>query len=106
MKKFRIFAGLKGGLDGPSYVKTCLYKNKEDAEQDAYQYAIEEYESYAGSHGIRSLNDIAEEEDLDLDDERDLREAEEIYNEDLESWIDFYVEEVKEGELDIPEGYE
>ena len=106
MKKFRIFAGLEGGLDGPSYVKTCLYKNKEDAEQDAYQYAIEEYESYAGLHGIRSLNDIAEEEDLDLDDERDLREAEEIYNEDLESWIDFYVEEVKEGELDIPEGYE
>ena len=106
MKKFRIFAGLEGGLDGPSYVKTCLYKNKEDAEQDAYQYAIEEYESYAGLHGIRSLNDIAEEEDLDLDDERDLMVAEEIYYEDMESWIDFYVEEVKEGELDIPEGYE
>ena len=106
MKKFRIFAGLEGGFGGPNYVKTCLYKNKEDAEQDAYQYAIEEYESYAGLHGIRSLNDIAEEEDLDLDDERDLKEAEEIYNEDLESWIDFYVEEVKEGELDIPEGYE
>ncbi len=62
MKKFRIFADLEGGFGGPNYVKTCLYKNKEDAEQDAYQYAIEEYESYAGLHGIRSLDDIAEED--------------------------------------------
>lgn len=64
------------------------------ADYYAYQKAIEDYESYEGLHGIRSLSDIIE-EDFDNDEltEEDYEEAEEIYQEEKESTINYYAEE-------------
>jgi hypothetical protein len=59
-----------------------------DAEGIAYQYAIEDYESYEGLHGIRSIEDIIEEEQVDEE------EATEIYREEVESTIMYSAERV------------
>ena len=55
----------------------------EEADKEAYQRAIQEYEQYEGMHGLRSVDDIMEEDEVDYD------EAEEIYNEEREGWIDY-----------------
>ena len=60
MPKFKLFAGLGGGFGGPEYYDTCEYRNREEAMQDAYQLAIEQYQSYEGCHGIMSWGDVYE----------------------------------------------
>jgi len=84
IQKWDIFAGLGGGFGGANYMRTetCT---KNDAETCAYEDACDEYESYAGMHGIRSHSDIMDEDGVDEE------EADEIYNEERESWLDYYV---------------
>ena len=55
---------------------------------DAWSYSIEDYESYEGLHGIRDLNQIMEEENIEDEDE-----AIDVYFEERETIIDYYVEE-------------
>lgn len=95
--KFYIKYGLGGGFGGANWEEDRKgnrivheFKNKKDAERYAYQMAIEEYQSYEGLHGLRTIDDIIEEEGVDFD------EAESIYNDEMESWLDYGVEEVKE----------
>lgn len=45
MKQFNIYAGLGGGFGGASYRGTGEFKSLADAEQEAYELAIEEYQS-------------------------------------------------------------
>lgn len=88
MKQYKIFAGLGGGFGGAQEVGIYEFATKEDAEQYSYEMACEEYDSYAGMHGLRSIADIMEEDELS-----ELY-AEEAYNEEREGWLDYYVEEV------------
>lgn len=92
--KFEIYAGLGGGFGGASYIETIEANTREEAEEYARQCAIDDYESYEGSHGILSRDDVFEdliesfgeeplEEDIDLK-----------YMEEVEGWITYYVEEV------------
>lgn len=92
--KFKIYAGLGGGFGGASYIETIEANTREEAEEYARQCAIDDYESYEGSHGILSRDDVFEdliesfgeeplEEDIDLK-----------YMEEVEGWITYYVEEV------------
>ena len=88
--KFAIFAGLGGGFGGASYVE--MYEgSKEEAEKLARQRAVEEYESYEGLHGIRDVESIMEEDEVSEE------EVMEVYVEEVESWIDYRVEEIPEG---------
>lgn len=86
---WKIFAGLGGGFGGATELEILEDVTREEAESYAYQLAINEYESYAGSYGLRDIDEIMEEDDVDDD------EAEQIYSEERESWLDYWVEEIK-----------
>lgn len=76
--------------------------NYNKAEEYAYNCAIEEYESYEGLHGIRSMGDVLEDEfgvsftDDNADDY--YEEALDIYNEEVENTISYSVEPYDEKE--------
>lgn len=84
MEKYNIYAGLGGSFGGASFVATEEFKDENEAWEYAYDYAVEIYESYAGYHGIRTVEDIMEE------DEVDESEAIEIYQEEIEDWVEYY----------------
>lgn len=52
--KYKIYAGLSGGFGGATYQKTEDYSSMDEALEDAYALAVEEYQSYEGCHGIMS----------------------------------------------------
>jgi len=85
IEKWAIFSGMGGGFGGASF-KEVFTGSREDAEKVAYGSAQEDYESYEGSNGVRSSSDIMDEDGVDEE------EAEQIRNEEMESWIDYWVE--------------
>lgn len=96
--KYNIYAGLGGSLGGATYQGTGDFSSRDSAEEMAYQYAVEEYEMYEGSHGIRSWIDIADEEGLDY--EEDEYEINEMYEDEKESWMEYYVRLTEEDDLE------
>ena len=104
-QKYNIYAGLGGSFGGASYHGTGEFKSEEEASQVAYEIARGEYESYEGYHGIKDWSDIAEDNNLDPDDEDNFEEIDELYNEEIESWIEYYAvlteddDEISEEEL-------
>lgn len=46
--KYKIYAGLSGGFGGATYQKTEDYSSMDEALEDAYALAVEEYQSYEG----------------------------------------------------------
>lgn len=97
MKKFRVFAGMGGGFGGANDYGIYEFKDTEEAEQYAYEMAVQEYQSYEGSGGIVSWGEIAENlEEFGLEEGYTEDDINEIYNEEIESWISYYVEEVPE----------
>ena len=97
MKKFKIYAGLGGGFGGANYHFTEEFKNEEVAMEYAYELAVQEYESYEGLHGIRTWEEIREElYEMYPPEELGREDIELAYNEEMESWLVYYVEEVKQ----------
>lgn len=84
--KWAIFAGLGGGFGGANFTGEVFTGTKEQAESRAYGAAQEEYDSYEGLHGLRDTQMIMDEDGVDED------EAEQIRNEEMESWLDYWVE--------------
>ena len=83
-KTWKIYAGLNGGFGGASFIRNFT-GTKEEAEKEAYNDAIESYESYEGLHGLRTVDEIMDEDNVDEE------EAQEVYNEEREGWLDYYV---------------
>lgn len=89
---FKIYAGLSGEA---SHQETDEFDSEEEALEYAHCLAIEEYQSYEVCHGILDWLDCRE----DLiesgfsynDDDVDAR-----YQEEIESWIEYYVEPEEE----------
>ena len=54
MQNYNIYAGLGGSFGGAAYRGTGDFKSLADAENEAYELAVEEYQSYEGYHGILS----------------------------------------------------
>lgn len=84
--KWAIYAGLSGGFGGATF-KEFHNGSRKDAEDYAYQLAVQEYESYEWLHGLRTVQDIMDEDGID-----DEGDAEQIYNEEREGWLDYWVE--------------
>jgi len=82
---FIIGYGLSGGFGGIRNFEVIQVENQEEAELWAWQIACEEYERYSGSNGLRSISDIMKEDGIESDEE-----AEEVYNEERESWLDYF----------------
>lgn len=93
MPKFKIYAGLGGGFGGANYITTNNFDCLEDAEEYAYAEASQTYDNYEGLHGLRTIEDIMEEDGIS-----DVEEAEEAYFEERENWLEYWVEEVDEDE--------
>lgn len=94
LKNYNIYAGLSGSFGGAEYVGTLNDVTLEMAEETAFESAVEKYESYEGYHGIRDIYDIMEEEGVDE------QEANDIYIEERESWLDYYTIPTDEDKLD------
>lgn len=89
---YNIYAGLGGGFGGAEFYSSEDFSSEEDAVEYARDVAIQEYQSYEGYHGIYGLRDIQEEyQDFGLDDDFTNEELEEVYLEEIESWIEYYV---------------
>ena len=79
------------------------FNSQEEANEAAYQMAIEDYESYEGLHGIRSMAEIAEEDfgieldELDYDTAMYI-DIETTYIEERENQISYSAEEISEEE--------
>lgn len=91
MPWFKIYAGLGGGFGGANYVGTYEFDNRGQAEEAAYQEAIEEYESYEGEYGIMSWEEC-EEACIKAGWGGDYDTVDDYYQEEIESWIDYYVD--------------
>jgi hypothetical protein len=78
--------GLSGGFGGIHNYEVIEASSLEEAEKDAYQRSLDEYENYSGYHGLRSIEDIMEEDGVEEE------EAEEIYNEEREGWLEYVAE--------------
>jgi hypothetical protein len=76
--------GLSGGFGGIRNYEVIIEDSLEKAETAAYYKAVEEYENYSGMHGLRSIEEIMEEDGIE-----DESEAEEVYNEEREGWLDY-----------------
>lgn len=92
-KEYNIYAGLGGGFGGATYQYTGLFNSQEEADNEAYQRACEEYDSYSEHYGLLTYEEALEEaktynpgatED-ELDDYID-----ELFLEDMETWIESY----------------
>lgn len=97
MEEYNIYAGLGSSFGGAVYQGTVLAKSYEEAEEYAYQLAVEEYQSYEGLHGIKSWEDIEEELGPDCDEDT----ISEAYNDEIDTWTDYYA--VLTSEDEIPE---
>jgi hypothetical protein len=86
--KYKIYAGLSGSFGGATYQETLEFDNEEEAYQCSFDYACEIYEMY--SFHFKSVDQIMEEEKCNEE------TAIEIYNEERESWLSYYIEEIKD----------
>lgn len=99
-KTFWLFGGMGGGFGGPNFLGECECKDAAEASREAYTLACEEYESYAGLHGVPSWDDVYEDlkSEFDSIDERENEEmVNEAYREEMESWISYWAIEAIEG---------
>lgn len=104
-KLYKIYAGLGGGFGGAYLRGTERFSSVDAALDEAFELAKEEYAGYEGMYGLKSFDECLEEAkaeyaDDDIDDELTQKAIEEdamdIYNNEMESWLDYYVEEVNE----------
>lgn len=92
MERYAIYAGMGGSFGGANLQTIDDFNSREEADELAYQMALEEYKQYEGSHGILNWFECREDlldsfPDMEVDDEDvDMR-----YLEEVESWIDYYV---------------
>lgn len=99
MIKYKIYYGLGGSFGGAQYQYTDEFNSKAEAEEQAYIDACEEYDNMSGLHGLRSWLECQEEAEQDFGDITEDNQSqlddltEQIYNEERESWLDYYVEE-------------
>lgn len=103
LREYNIYAGLGGGYGGAKYQYTSLFESEEEAANESYYVAREEYTTYEGMRGLEDFSDAIEEArsmNPDLDDEELESIAEEIYNSYVEDWIEYYVVPTDEDSLD------
>lgn len=100
--EFWVFGGMGGGFGGPHYLGTVEGKSVDDPEvqEDARTLVVDEYESYAGYHGISSWEDVKAEleESADPGEEVDEEDIDDAYNQEIDSWCSYWVIPAVEGE--------
>ena len=90
MTLYKIKYGLGGGFGGARESEILDFETLEAAQSAAYIMALEYASMYEGSCGLPDFDEIKEEEACSDE------EANEIYYEELENWLDYSVEEYHE----------
>ena len=92
MDRYNIYAGLGGSFGGANYKFTIEANSLEKATDIAYQEAVEVYQDFEGTYGIMDWNDCAISLEIDPCTENDdlIAEVDELYNEEMENWIEYY----------------
>lgn len=90
--KYDLYTGMGGSMGGARYNGTYEYSCEADALKDAYNLAVEEYQSYEGCHGILSWKECKEDliesfGEAEVTDE----DADMAYQEQIDGWIVYYV---------------
>jgi hypothetical protein len=80
---FIIGYGISGGFGGAQNFEVIEAENEEAANTYAWEQACEYYESYVGNYGLRTVEQIMEEESCEEE------EAVQEYSEERESWLDY-----------------
>lgn len=91
MPWFKIYAGMGGSFGGAQYHGTYEYDDVNEAADDAYHMAEEEYQSYEGYHGIMSWQDCYEDLLESYGEEPEEEDVDMHYREEIESWISWEV---------------
>lgn len=103
-KWYRLYINSVGGgteCEGPHE-----YNTEDEAMEDARLMAIDDYESFEGYHGIPDIGDIMENmEDYGLDRDASEDDCWDVYYEQRESWLNYWVAEAS-GPDDIDEDYQ
>lgn len=81
--KFIIWHGLGGGFNSKEY-QAIEAIDEDDANEQAYEHACNEYDSYAGLHGLRDTDQIMEEDGIE-----DSDEAYEVFCQERDSWLTY-----------------
>lgn len=96
MKTFWIRVGLAGSFGGCEnndwQEVECI--DRDQAYKDAWHMAVEKYQEYEGYGGLDSIDSFMEEADGDEED------AQMLYMENVESWIDYEVSSTKPEDLE------
>ena len=87
MPKYKISWGLSGGFGGIADEEIIEAKDQERADREAWYRACEYYESYEGMSGLRDIEQIMEEDEVDAD------AALLSYQDEREGWLEYYAEE-------------
>ena len=104
MNWYRLYINSVGG--GTVFEGPLEFKTEDEAMNEARVYAIEDYESFEGYHGIPDIGDVMEDkEGYNLDQDATEDDCWEAYYEQRESWIDYWVEKAS-GPDDIDEDYQ
>lgn len=88
-QEFRIYAGVTNLHNGAEYKGSFKFESLGEATEYARDEAIAEYQKYEGT-AYKSLEDIAEENDIDTD--KGYDEAMGLYLEEIDSWIEYWAE--------------
>lgn len=93
MEKYNIYAGLGGSFGGAQYQYTIEAENREEAENIAYNEAVEIYQNFEGTYGIMDWNNCAISLEIDpcTEDDSLIAEVDDYYNNEVEEWINYYV---------------
>lgn len=91
MPWFKIYAGLGGSFGGASYQGTYEYADINEAIEDAYRMAEEEYQSYEGCHGVMNWQECYEDLRDSFAAEPEEEDVNLRYREEIESWISYEV---------------
>ena len=86
MGYFIIGYGLSGGFGGIRDYEVIEADSQDEASEIAYESACEYYEGYVGNYGLRDIQDIIYEDNVDEE------EAEYIFEEEREGWLDYIAE--------------
>ena len=92
MDRYNIYAGLVGSFGGANYKFTIEANSLEEATDIAYHEAVEVYQDFEGTYSIMDWNDCAISLEIDPCTENDdlIAEVDELYNEEMENWIEYY----------------
>ena len=81
--KYLIRYGLGGGFGGMTEAEVEEFDNEDAASAYAWEKACEHYDQYDGSNGLRSTEQIMEEDEVEED------EAQTIWSDEREGWLDY-----------------